>query len=137
MTDMIDIAKASIRGHEGLRHFPYKCTADRTTIGYGRNLEDKGLSREECECLLDNDIGECIQDLSRNSYWNDLNDRRQAALIDLRYCLGPFGFRKFVKMQAALEARNFGEAAAQILDSKFARQTGRRATNLATMIAEG
>lgn len=137
MTDVIHIAKTSIRGHEGLRHFPYKCTADRTTIGYGRNLDDKGLTLAECEILLDNDVGECIQDLSRFDWWNNLNDRRQACLIDLRYCLGPFRFRAFKKMLAALESRDYSEAAAQILDSKFAQQTGRRATNLAAMMAEG
>ena len=55
-TDVIHIAKASLRDHEGLRHFPYQCTAGRTTIGYGRNLDDKGLTLAECEVLLDNDL---------------------------------------------------------------------------------
>lgn len=36
---------------EGLRVKPYKCTADRWTIGYGRNLQDNGISQQEAELL--------------------------------------------------------------------------------------
>ena len=41
--------------HEGLELKPYKCTADKWTIGVGRNLEDKGLDEEEIQYLLHND----------------------------------------------------------------------------------
>lgn len=37
---------------EGLRLFPYRCTAGKLTIGVGRNLDDKGLSREEMQSLI-------------------------------------------------------------------------------------
>lgn len=137
MSDVIHIAKASLRTHEGLRLKAYRCTADKTTIGYGRNLDDKGISKDEAEQFLDTDIAECIQDLSTFPYWNNLNDRRQAALIDLRFCLGPNRYRQFVKMEAALNAGDYEEAADQILDSRFAQQTGHRASDLALMIQEG
>ena len=137
MSDVIHIAKASLRAHEGLRHHPYLCTADKTTIGYGRNLDDRGITTEEAEYLLDNDVAHALQDCATFGYWNDLNDRRQAALIDMRFCLGPGGFRAFKKMHTALYAREYGEAAAQILDSRFAQQTGRRADNLAEMMRDG
>tara|TARA_R110002020_G_scaffold336531_1_gene551968 strand:- start:64 stop:477 length:414 start_codon:yes stop_codon:yes gene_type:complete len=137
MSETIHIAKASLRAHEGLRLKAYQCTADKTTIGYGRNLDDKGISTEEAELFLDSDIGECIQDLATFPYWNGLTDRRQAALIDLRFCLGGGGYRKFLKMGAALEAGDYSEAADQILDSRFAQQTGSRASDLALMIEEG
>jgi len=137
VSDVIHIAKASLRAHEGLRHHTYLCTADKTTIGYGRNLDDRGITTDEAEQLLDNDVAECLQDCATFGYWNDLNDRRQAALIDMRFCLGPGGFRAFKKMHTALYAREYGEAAAQILDSRFAQQTGRRADNLAEMMRDG
>lgn len=137
MTDHVHIAKSSIRGHEGLELKPYKCTADKTSIAYGRNLDDKGLTLEEAEYLLDNDVAECIQDLSTFSYWNKLSERRRACLIDLRFCLGPGGYRQFRRMAAAIERDDYEEAAEQILDSRFAQQTGRRADNLALMMREG
>lgn len=137
MTDVIHIAKASLRAHEGLRLHPYQCTAGKWTIAYGRNLEDRGITSEEAEYLLDNDVAHALQDCATFGYWNDLSDRRQAALIDMRFCLGPGGYREFKKMHAALYSRDYAEAAAQILDSAFAAQTGNRAQDLATMMVEG
>lgn len=40
--------------HEGLELKPYKCTANKWTIGVGRNLEGKGLDEEELKYLLHN-----------------------------------------------------------------------------------
>lgn len=137
MSDVTHIAKATLRDHEGLRLHPYKCTAGKTTIGYGRNLDDRGITSEEAEILLDHDVGLALQDCSSFGYWNELNDRRQAALVDMRFCLGPGGFRAFKKMHTALYAKEYGEAADQMLDSLFAQQTGRRADNLARMMRDG
>ena len=45
--------------HESLELFPYKCTADRWTLGVGRNISDKGITREEALYLLNNDVVLC------------------------------------------------------------------------------
>jgi lysozyme len=45
-----------LKKHEGLRLKPYRCSADKLTIGYGRNLDDVGISEEEAEMLLLNDL---------------------------------------------------------------------------------
>ena len=42
--------------HEGVRLKPYLCTAGKTTIGVGRNLDDVGITREEADMMLDGDI---------------------------------------------------------------------------------
>ena len=42
----------AIKEHEGYRKFPYHCTANKLTIGYGFNLEDVGISEEESELIL-------------------------------------------------------------------------------------
>ena len=135
--DCIHIAKATLRDHEGLKLKAYQCTAGKTTIGYGRNLDDRGIDADEAELLLDRDVGEAIRDLAKFSFWNVLSERRRAALIDMRFCLGPHRFRQFKKMLSALEASDYTEAAEQMLDSRFAQQTGRRAENLAKMVREG
>jgi len=137
VNDCVHIAKSTLRDHEGLSLTPYPCPAGRLTIGYGRNLEDKGISLEEAENMLDTDVGEALKDIAGESYWHKLSERRKAALIDMRFCLGPKGFRQFRKMRAALTLGDYEEAAAQILDSRFAEQTGRRARNLAQMVREG
>jgi lysozyme len=43
----IDQAKKMLLVDEGLRLKPYRCTAGKTSIGYGRNLDDVGISQRE------------------------------------------------------------------------------------------
>jgi lysozyme len=50
--------------HEGLRLKPYLCPAGKLTIGIGRNLEGKGITKQEAVMLLENDIQECLDDLT-------------------------------------------------------------------------
>ena len=45
-----------LRLHEGVEHKPYVDTVGKTTIGVGRNLDDVGLTDDEIDYLLDNDI---------------------------------------------------------------------------------
>ena len=40
--------------HEGLELKPYQCTADKLTIGVGRNIEDRGITEDEARYLLKN-----------------------------------------------------------------------------------
>jgi lysozyme len=137
MTDAIHIAKSTLRDHEGLRLQMYLCPAGYNTVGYGFNLDANPVPHEVAEILLDVMVGDAVQDCGTFSYWHTLNPRRQAALIDMRYCLGHHRYRLFKRMHAALVRGDWAQAAAEILDSKFARQTGRRAENLANMMREG
>jgi lysozyme len=137
MSDHIHIAKASLRSHEGLSLKMYQCTEGYNTIGYGFNLDANPIPHEVADILLDLKVGESVTDCATFSYWHALSERRKAALIDMRYCLGPSGYRQFRKMHGALTLRNYDMAAEEILDSKFAKQTGRRATDLATMMEQG
>ena len=46
-----------LKRHEGTvknngAHMPYKCPSDKLTIGYGRNIEDRGISDDETEKAL-------------------------------------------------------------------------------------
>lgn len=130
----IDLARDALKKHEGYRKFSYQCTAGRTTVAYGRNVQDKGISLSEAELLLDNDIAECIQDLATFSYWNNLSPYQQAALIDLRFCLGPARFRSFQMMRKALEIGDYTEASYQVLHSKYHDQVGKRAEDIAAWL---
>jgi lysozyme len=135
--NVVDLAKTSLRKHEGLRTTIYTCSAGKPTIGYGRNLLDKGVTPKEAEMLLDADITECYMDLDTFDYWVALSHTRKAALIDLRFCLGGAGYRAFKKMNVALSAGDWSKAAAEVLDSKFATQTGSRADDIAQMLIAG
>ena len=41
-----------VKMHEGLRLKPYRCTSGKLTIGYGRNIEDNGITEAEASFLL-------------------------------------------------------------------------------------
>lgn len=126
-----------LKHHEKYERFVYRCPAGKLTVGYGRNLEDRGLSEEEADYLLANDVLEAIGHLRTESYWLDLNDARQAVLIDMVVNLGWGGFSRFKKLRAALAAGDYTEAAAQMVDSAWYGQVGNRSKRLVGMMTHG
>lgn len=126
-----------IKKHEGLRLKPYKCSAGKITIGYGRNLEDNGISAYEAEQMLFNDIQKCYTDLVKLSCWNKLDEARKAVLLDMCYNIGIARLKTFKKMLAALEVGAYNRAAKEMLDSKWAFQVKTRATELAEIMKKG
>jgi len=132
---------AMLKRHEGAETHVYMCSEDRYTIGVGRNVDPRGglgLSEDEIDYLLSNDVLRCIKELSKEYRWfGDLDEVRQEAVIDAFFCLGATRFRTFKKMIEALEKADYKEAAIQLLDSRFAKQTGNRAKELASMIESG
>ena len=80
-----------LKRHEGVRDKVYMCSAGYETIGVGRNISASGLglSNDEVEYLLKNDIMRCQQELRGEYDWfKDLDSVRQDALIDLSFNLG-------------------------------------------------
>ena len=129
------IAKEMLKRHEGLRLTVYECSAGKKTIGYGRNLEDRGITESEAEWMLDNDIQSMEQSLVSNfDFYKDLDDVRKAVLIDLAFNLGMAGLKGFKKMLKALEQGDYSEAAIQLLDSRYSRQVPNRAMELARLL---
>lgn len=133
----IGLAAELIKKHEGLMLKPYKCTAGKLTIGYGRNLEDNGISQYEADTMLYNDMQKCYAECVKFSFWNKLGEIRQAALLDMCYNLGITRLRNFKKMLSALEKEDYKTAAKEALDSTWAKQVKGRATELAKIIETG
>jgi lysozyme len=126
-----------IKRHEGLKLHPYKCTAGKTTIGYGRNLDDKGITASEAEEMLLTDMCEVEERLFGEGLFSGLNDARKAVLINMGYQLGVSGLFKFKKMIAALDRKEYELAAKEMLDSLYAKQTPRRAKELSEQMLTG
>jgi lysozyme len=124
-----------LRLHEGVEKFPYKCTAGYLTIGVGRNIEERGLLDDEIDFLLDNDIEVVMNEVSVTFDWFfDLSEVRQRVVADMIFNLGLPRFKQFKNMIAALEAGDWAEAANQMMDSKWAKQVGKRAERLRDMM---
>ena len=124
--------------HEGLRLKPYRDTVGKLTIGVGRNLDDVGITREEALMLLNNDIAQVRREVNRTFAWfPDLNPVRKNVVLNMVFNIGLPRFRQFKKAIAAIRAKEWEGAAREMLDSRWARQVGRRARELARMMKSG
>ncbi len=130
----LDALQADLVRDEGQRLKPYRDTVGKLTIGIGRNLDDRGLTEDECLFLLQTDIGVTFADLDHNApWWRYLTEPRRRALANMCFNLGWPRLSKFVNMLAALEVGNYSTAADQALDSRWAEQVGDRAMRIAEL----
>tara|TARA_Y100000114_G_scaffold101748_1_gene94924 strand:+ start:816 stop:1238 length:423 start_codon:yes stop_codon:yes gene_type:complete len=117
--------------HEGLELKSYKCSAGYITLGVGRNVEELGITEDEARYLLDNDILRVSRELDDNiPWWRDLSEVRQRVLLDLCFNLGISRFLQFEKTLAAAKQGRYEDCAEEMMDSRWARQVGTRATRL-------
>ena len=129
-----------LKRHEGVRSHVYRCSAGYETIGVGRNISKSGmgLSDDEVDYLLENDIERVIKELSSEYPWfNALDDVRKDAMIDISFNLGATRLRGFKRALAAMEVADYKTAAKEFLDSKWSRDVKGRATELCYMIEMG
>ncbi|MDB4298002.1 glycoside hydrolase family protein [bacterium] len=129
-----------LKRHEGVKSHVYLCSAGYETIGVGRNISKSGmgLSDDEVDYLLENDIVRVIKELSSEYPWfKDLDDVRKDAMIDISFNLGATRLRGFKRALAAMEVADYTTAAKEFLDSKWSRDVKGRATELCYMIETG
>jgi len=123
--------------HEGLKLLPYKCTAGKLTLGVGRNIEDRGISKETAMQMLDEDIELCLNELmERLNYFENLPTEVQETLVNLCFNMGISRLMKFQLMLGAIQAGQYELAAKELLDSRYARQVGKRAEELADILRQ-
>ena len=136
MNDLIEMLKR----HEGVKTHCYEDHLGLETIGVGRCIAEGslGLSNDEIEYLLSNDIARCREELTDEYFWFPaLNDARQAACINLIFNLGATRLRGFVKSLDAMANEKFDLAADEFMNSKWATQVGNRAVEVTDMIRSG
>lgn len=108
------------------------------TIGVGRNLRGKGISREEAFYLLNHDIEEVVVDLDQHlPWWLQLDEVRQRVLANMRFNMGHDEFLKFHMTLGLIQGGQYDAAATHVLKLPWATQTGTRAIRLAAMLATG
>lgn len=134
---MSETLEEQLLRHEGYRQFPYKCSAGKLTIAIGRNIEERGVSKDEAMYLLHNDIVICNQELNLvYPIIKVLSQERHNVLVNMCFNMGIRRLSQFKKMWAALNIGDYEEASKQMLDSKWARQVGSRAIELAKIMME-
>ena len=136
---MSDRLKKLTKEFEGCRLKPYKCPAGKLTIGYGRNLDDVGISQAEADMMFERDFAKAeadVRDLCKEFGINidDLIEQRFYVLTDMCFNIGKGGLKKFKKLFSALKKGLYDDAANAMLDSLWAKQVGNRATKLAVLM---
>lgn len=127
-----------LKRDEGLRLTPYKDTVGKVTIGYGRNLDDVGISPDEAVYMLQGDVRKAVTDVNQHLPWaKDLDDARLGVLINLTFNMGIHGLMEFKNTLALIEEKDFDQAAEELLQSKWAEQTGARAHRLSIQLRSG
>ena len=135
-----DLLITDLKKHEGLELFPYLDTADppKTTIGYGRNLDDRGISEEEAEAMLRREATEHYDELVTALPWvADLPDHVQVVLANMAFNLGLTRLLQFRNMLAALESGDMPKAGSEMMDSRWATQVKGRAVDLQELLLNG
>ena len=123
-----DLLKKRLVDFEGLVLKPYHCSQNYLTIGVGRNLESNGITEEEAMYLLDNDIHKVIEQLDKQwEVWRTFPDAAKYVCIDVAFNMGINTWMSFRKTRAYMEMGEWEEASKELLNSKYAKQVGRRA----------
>lgn len=138
----------SVKEHEGFRTEAYQDTEGVWTVGYGHNLESNDVPRKYCpfiyvsrsegDKLLREDLAAARDDAERFPEFRMIPTiARRNVFIEMVFNLGASRLKGFKKMLRALHAGDYGKAADEMLDSKWATQVGRRALTLSTVMRQG
>lgn len=112
--------KQSIKKNEGLELKPYLCTKGKLTIGYGRNLEQNGITEREAEILLENDLLNLKLELEdKLPIFKKLNNVRRNVLLEMAFQLGTPNLLKFKKTFEYLKNDDYEKASEEMLNSKW------------------
>ena len=145
--------------HEGLVLQVYQDSLGIDTIGIGRNLKDRGISKEELDYmdipsmavvyehgiteadaryLAQNDVQIVEEELlAAHPCVENLDAVRQLVLVDMAFNLGVPRLCKFKNMWNAIHDSNYEAAAKEMLDSRWATQVKGRAIKLANAMHNG
>ena len=131
------ILKERIKRHEGFRLEPYEDSEGILTVGYGRNLRDVPFSKAEVELMFDTDFRRAVHGAENFTFYDHLSPTRQGVVVEMIFQMGVGGVSKFLKFRSACMRHNWIEAAREMLDSKWAKQTPSRAKELSEIFERG
>lgn len=138
MTVDMQVMRDELTRDEGSRLRLYKDSVGKFTIGVGRNLDDRGITKDEEALMLSNDIRNVIDQLNANmSWWQDLDSVRQRVMVNMCFNLGYKKFSGFANTLSAIREARYDDAATEMRDSVWAGQVGVRAERLAQMMETG
>jgi lysozyme len=148
----VDRVKECIRADEGMVLHVYKCPAGKRTIGYGHNIDAKGLPEyidsylsghgnitlEMAEFLLDADLIQATSDtvkLFSQSAWNWLSQIRREVLIEMTFNMGSLS--SWHHLIASIESQDVQGCVQAMTNSLWHTQLPARSGRLIEAFQEG
>lgn len=130
-----------LKRDEGEKLHAYQDTLGFWTIGIGILIDQRkggGLRPEESEFIFRNRLKLLDEELARVLPWlSKLDPARRGVPLNMAYQMGVTGLLGFKTTLALVSAGKYQEAAAQMLQSKWAKQTPARAQRLSNQMATG
>tara|TARA_R110002020_G_scaffold17029_2_gene60265 strand:+ start:3897 stop:4301 length:405 start_codon:yes stop_codon:yes gene_type:complete len=124
-----------IKKHEGFRSRVYKCTEGYETIGYGFALKDLELDEDIADLILKRKLSKLqVRICDTFDWYLDSQQEVQDVVVNMCYQLGLSGFSQFKKTIYYLETEQYEEAAEEMLDSLWHKQTPTRSQELSDII---
>ena len=133
--------KARIKEHEGFVPKIYKDQLGFKTIGFGhlvlatdRFKEGVTYKKKDLEEVFDSDFNIAKSNANQLIKGLPLHHQAKCVIIEMVFQLGIGGVSKFKKMWKALKQNNYQIASEEMLDSKWAKQTPKRAEELSSVM---
>ena len=140
----MDRLLASVKKHEGYRNKVYLDTLNKRTIGVGHLCvedfweDDKEYEEKFLMDILEADLQNAIKgakDLMSEHGCMDMDEVAEEIIIEMIFQLGKTGVSKFKNMWKHLSALEYSDAASEMLDSRWAKQTPNRAQAMSAQMA--
>ena len=143
----IEQLRKELEADEGVKknnkgnHITYFCSENVVTGGIGHMITecddekylqvDVEIPEEQVSAWFDKDIETVINDCELlYDDFEHLPEDAQLIIANMMFNLGYPRLKKFVKMKAAIDQRDWNEAANQVIDSNYYRQLPNRAGRL-------
>jgi len=133
--------KARIKEHEGFVPKIYKDSLGFATIGYGHLVlptdkfkEGVTYKKKDLEEVFDSDFNMAKSNSNQLIKGLPLHHQAKCVIIEMVFQLGIGGVSKFKNMWRALKKNDYQTASEEMLDSKWAKQTPKRAEELSSVM---
>lgn len=137
---MIDNVRDLIIRHEGKKNYAYQDTEGLWTIGVGHLIDSRrggSIPDSIVYELLDLDIADRILNLPSWITSDRLGSVRYACIVDMAFNLGVDGLMQFTQTLKAVFEGRWEDASVLMMQSKWAKQVGPRASRLSQMMRTG
>lgn len=147
---MLEKLTEQLKESEGFKSKPYRDTKGILTVGYGYNLQSnilklskaeistinkKGVTKEQASSYLSRCIELSNKDVNKNfPAIMTAPEKVQLVIYDMGFNLGWSKLSKFVKLLAAVKAKDYKTAAKEMKDSNWYTEVGDRSERLVKLM---